>query len=178
MAPSSFSYTEVPLKDCLSLGTRLIQEGHHVHFHVLSPDCKFNPDPDRYAFLIENNSEDITYLAFSESFPEVDKDLTKLQFGDSILDEASSRLAETGFVEHSIVLRRILDLQKEGRTWHHHMHFPRCVLNPQKGRWTISVEANGQPEKSTVEAYEERPTDILREIEILYFRNLEKQDDC
>ena len=175
MASYSFSYTEIPLENCLSLGTRLIQKGYKVHFHVLSPDCKFNPDPNQYAFLIENNTEDITYLAFSESFPEVDKDLTKLQFGDSILDEASSRLDEPGFAEHSIVLRRIIDLQKEGRKWHHHMHFPECVLNPQKGRWTISVEESGTQEKLNVEAYEERPTDILREIEILYFKNLEKQ---
>lgn len=174
MPSYSLNYTEVPLEDCLSLGTRLIEKKHNVHFHVLSPECKFNPDPNQYSFLIEDNTKDITYLAFSESFPEVDKELTQLQFGDSILDAGWSRLNEAGFAECSTALRRIIDLQKEGRKWHHHMHFPECVLNPQKGKWAISIEENGPQGNITVETYNEKPTDILREIEIIYFKNLEK----
>lgn len=172
MKPVSFSYTEIPLEDCLDLGTRLIEERYKVHFHVLSPDCKFNPEPSQYGFLIEDNTKGITYLAFSESFPEVDKALTMLLFGDSIVDAGSSRLCEKGFVERSVVLRRILELQNKGRKWHHHIHFPECVLNPKKGKWAISVEEDDQQGQVTVEVYEGKPTDIIREIEILYFKNL------
>jgi hypothetical protein len=172
MRPVSFSYTEIPLEDCLDLGTRLIEERNQVHIHVLSPDCKFNPEPSQYAFLIEDNTKGVTYLAFSASFPEVDKPLTKLLFGDSIMDAGSSRLGEKGFIERSRVLGRILELQNKGRQWHHHIHFPECVLNPQKGKWAISVEEDGQHGQVTVEIYEDKPIDIIREIEILYFNNL------
>jgi hypothetical protein len=55
--------------------------------------------------------------------------------------------------------------------WHHHMHFPTCAFNPHPGQWSISVES---PDETFSEVFVEEPRDILREIEVIYFENLDR----
>lgn len=168
MTDPAFAYREIPLADCTALGRRLQEEKRSWHIHVLAPDCRLNPKPGLYAFVIEDNTGDEIHVAFSEERPrEPNLELLKLLHGDAVLDEApSSAGAQTA--PPSPLAARVRDLHERGIGWHHHMHFPDCKLNPHPGRWAISLEADDRDTVET-EAYDEEPHDVLSAIEIIYF---------
>jgi hypothetical protein len=112
----------------------------------------------------------VPYIASSLGFPEVDKHLVKVLHGDDILDPAKTAMTRDGAAASSDFIRRILDLDARGVAWHHHMHFPCIVLSPHRGHWTIAIES---AEGSFSETYSVEPVDVLREIEVIYFQNLE-----
>lgn len=168
------AYRIIPPEDCLGLGNALHASGKKWHLHVLSPDCVHNPEPGRYGLVIENDTDGITYLAFSSEFPEADKDLVKILHGEDILDASKASGSGQGALPVSQLLSRVIELDASDADWHHHMHFPDCVFNPHRGRWSISVEdGNGGMFSET---YGEEPADILREIEVIYFRRLDEED--
>lgn len=170
------AYRIVPPDDCLALGTALHASGKKWHLHVLSPDCIHNPAPGRYGLVIEDDTDGIAYLAFSDTFPEADKDLVKLLHGDDILDASMVSAAGREAMPASPLLARIIELDASGAEWHHHMHFPDCVFNPHRGHWSISVEDGKGGVFS--EAYDGEPADILREIEVIYFRRHDGEGDA
>ncbi|MES2436218.1 MAG: hypothetical protein V4586_20580 [Pseudomonadota bacterium] len=163
------NYQEIALDDCLSLAQCLTKDGKHWHSHVLSPDCIQNPFAGVYALVIEDDHAQIPYIANSgTAFPEVDKDLVKMLHGADILD-ASKVASSSGTLHPSRLLTHLLALQADSVAWHHHMHFPSCAFNPHPGKWSISIES---PEMLVAEAFGAEPVDLLRQIEVLYFDNL------
>ena len=162
---------EIDLGQCRELALGLIADGKEWHSHVLSPGCKLNPFQQSYAIIIEDDTDGTTYVAASDRFPEVDKELVKMLHGEDILDARKVETAGSGDPCNSTLLLLVRDLDKRHVAWHHHMHFPNCVFNPNPGNWSISVEF-GESEV-TDESYPEEPVDVLRELEVLYFRNLE-----
>lgn len=165
------SFTVIPMDACVPTGERLAAAGKHWHSHVLSPGCVHNPFDGHYAVVVEDDAENITYIAEgTEAFPEADKVLVKMLHGDDILDPAAAKGGSEA-AKDSLLLAHILRLQEKGLRWHHHMHFPGCAFNPHPGKWSIGVESPGA---FYAEAFDDEPVDTLREVEVIYFGNLEK----
>lgn len=167
---NSINYTTIALEECLPLANRLQSEGKPWHSHVLSPGCRFNPFVGRYAAVVEDDATHTAYIARSDGFPEVDKQLVKMLHGDDILDAGHPSSAEETLLECSPLLRRLVEIDDIGKPWHHHMNFPDCALNPHRGRWAITIEYE---DHQFSESYDDEPRDILRAIEVRYFRNLD-----
>lgn len=163
------TYVTIPLDSCLDTAKSLADKGRKWHSHVLSPGCAHNPFADGYAIIIEDDEEDITYIAASEGFPEVDKALVRMLHGDDILDDTKSAGEKGEIVAGSKLLQRLIEIDGAGHHWHHHMNFPDCVFNPHRGQWAITIESDAG---TFSEAYEDEPVDVLREVEVIYFRNL------
>ena len=161
------TYQQIAQSDCLSLAQNLAKDGKHWHSHVLSPGCLHNPFKG-YALVIEDDTAAIPYISdCGNAFPEVDKDLVKMLHGADILDSSQ----RAGLVPPSQVLNHLAVLQEQMTPWHHHMHFPGCAFNPHPGKWSISVES---PDLLVAEAFGAEPIDVLREVEVLYFANLDR----
>lgn len=169
MSVPQFSYDEVALSDCSGMAHELQRQGRSWHIHVLAPDCVMNPKPGQYAFVLEDGSREKIHVAFSEERPrEVNLELLKLLHGDDVLDRPGS--ADASAQVASRLLSRIRDLDARGVGWHHHMHFPDCMLNPEPGKWTIALEA-GDSDAVETETFAEEPHDVLAAIEVIYFSN-------
>jgi len=164
------TYAVISLDRCLGLAKEFRQTRKTWHSHVLSPVCRHNPYPGQYAIVIENDTDGASYIAASTGFPEVDKDLVKMLHGDDILDPAKTAATRGGVAGSSDFIPRLVDLDARGVAWHHHMHFPGCVLSPDRGHWTIAIES---AECSFYESHDAEPVDVLRQVEVLYFQNLE-----
>lgn len=164
------TYRQVTLAECGVLGDALHAAGTPWHFHVLSPVCLHNPFSGRYALIVENDATRDAWIADAGAdFPEIDKHLVRLLHGADILDHPSAPDApETEGA--SRLLAHLRALQAAGEAWHHHMHFPGCVFNPHPGKWSISVESEGL---LLAEAYDAEPVDVLRQVELAYFENLD-----
>jgi hypothetical protein len=165
-----YAYDEIDLAACLDLAVGLADGGKRWHSHVLSPGCGLNPYPEAFAIVIENSTDGIAYLARSEGFPEVDKALVRMLHGDDILDEEASRAGGAEISIDSALLERVIELNDDKIPWHHHMNFPGCVFSPRPDKWAITVESGTGD--IDFETYDDEPTDVLREIEVLYFRDL------
>ncbi len=139
------------------------------HFHVLAPHCSFNTRRDKYALVLENRTNNRTYVVFSnDKFVKVSQELVKLLHGDRILDKEKATTAR-GSEKMQVVLQKARDLNQRNRSWHHHMLFPDCIFNEHRGKWNIAFEED--EEDTIVEIlYDEQPVDDLRLIEVLYFR--------
>jgi hypothetical protein len=170
MIYADYEYEEVALGSCLDLAMKLTGAQKKWHSHVLSPHCVLNPYPEQFAIVIEDDTDGVSYIAASDGFPEVDRELVKMLHGDDILDEAKSRLGGADVSIDSELLARVVELNDRGVPWHHHMNFPDCVFNQRKGKWAITVESGTGD--IAYETYDHEPKEILREIEVLYFRNL------
>lgn len=165
-------YKRVMLDACYDLAMGLKDAGKKWHSHVLSPRCAHNPYKESYAIVIEDDSDGVAYIAQSNGFPEVDKDLVKILHGDDILDASKATAGKDGVSIQSEMLKRLMEIDARGVAWHHHMNFPDCVFNPHKGKWAITVESDAG---TFSEAYDDEPVDVLREVEVIYFRNLEQK---
>lgn len=164
-------FVVVPLESCLDLALSLKDAGKKWHSHVLSPGCHHNPYAGQYAIVIEDDSQGVPYIARSDGFPEVDKQLVKMLHGDDILDPAKATGTGAGVAE-SAMLKRLVEVNRQSTNWHHHMNFPDCAFNPHKGKWAITIESEAG---TFSEAYDEEPVDVLREVEVIYFANLENK---
>lgn len=166
------AYAIIPLETCFDLAMGLKDANKKWHSHVLSPGCAHNPYHDSYAVVVEDDSDGIAYIARSDGFPEVDKDLVKILHGDDILDASKATAGKDGAEISSEMLKRLIEIDGKGIAWHHHMNFPDCVFNPHRGKWAITIESAAG---TFSEAYDDEPIDVLREVEVIYFRNLEQK---
>lgn len=163
------AYRVIALEHCLPLVEGFVAAGTAWHSHVLSPGCAFNPYEGRYAIVVEDDGAHVAYIAPSDGFPEVDKQFVKMLHGDDILDADAAAAGDPAETAASALLARLRAIDGRGVHWHHHMNFPACALNPHRGRWAITVESD---EGTFSESYDDEPKAVLREIEVLYFRNL------
>lgn len=165
------AFRKLAMGDCVAMGVALNDAGKKWHSHVLSPDCTHNPFPGHYAVVVEDDTGSVNYIAEGdESFPEEDKVLVKLLHGDDILDAGKAQGGAPA-AKASLVVAHVMDLQEKCTHWHHHMHFPDCAFNPFPGKWSIGVES---PSAYCAESYPDEPVDTLREVEVIYFGNLDK----
>jgi hypothetical protein len=164
------TYEIIELETCMPRALQFQEQNKHWHSHVLSPGCAHNPYPEKYAIILEDDTLGKVFIALSDEFPEVDKELVKMLHGDDILSaEARSPTPLT-----SPFLERLRDIDEREVPWHHHMNFPTCAFNPVKGKWAITVESD---EGVFHDSFDDEPVDVLREVEVLYFRNLDKKID-
>ncbi|MCB4769683.1 hypothetical protein LGR54_13785 [Ancylobacter sp. Lp-2] len=169
LAQGDVTYRTIALEDCLGLVEGFIAAGKKWHSHVLSPGCAFNPYPTLYAIVVEDDAEHVAYIAPSDGFPEVDKQFVKMLHGDDILDATAAAAEDPAAVAGSALLKRLREIDAQGVHWHHHMNFPDCALNPHRGHWALTVESDAG---TFSESYHDEPKAVLREIEVMYFRNL------
>ena len=162
-------YRVIALEHCLPLVEGFVAAGVRWHSHVLSPGCAFNPYDGLYAIVVEDDGDHVAYIAPSDGFPEVDKVFVRMLHGDDILDAHAATAGDPAGVAASALLAWLREVDSRGVHSHHHMNFPACALNPHRGRWSITVESD---EGTFSESYEDEPRAVLREIEVLYFRNL------
>jgi hypothetical protein len=159
---------EVSLDGCSQAADALDASGTGWHIHSLSPDCRYNPRPGNYAFVVEDEGSGVGYMAFTAQQPrELNIALLKRLHGDSVLDK-SATTAKPGDAAARALLQRVEDLAARGVPWHHHVLAPRCCLNPARGRWVIAVEAPeaGFPDCA---AFDAEPSTLIAAIEQRYF---------
>jgi hypothetical protein len=65
LAKEVSSMIETTLEDIEKKARSLHAQGKEWHFHMLPMDCVFNERSDRYAFTVENRTDDETYVAYS-----------------------------------------------------------------------------------------------------------------
>ncbi|TKI06989.1 hypothetical protein [Martelella alba] len=165
------NYTIIPIDHCIPIGQALNDEGGRWHIHVLPPGCQYNPFASCYSMVIEDDDGQIAYLAQSDVFPEADKVLVKLLHGDGIMAGNPDIPVETPETEDTMRYL-ITSLVDKKIAWHHHMHFPSCLLNPLPGKWTLSVESELGTQ---IEAFDEEPLALLGFIESRFFSTLKNR---
>ena len=144
------------------------KSGGNWHFHILTPECKLN-SKDQFAFVLEDSNSDTSYVFYSNKPPmDFGAELVKLLVNKDILVEKSEVKSKISAKVQKIK-KRAEELTKQGKFWHHHMLFPKCVFNKHKGKWTIMFE--DQELKQVVESVtESEPKSDLKELEILYYK--------
>jgi len=171
LSHNHISFNVIELQSCLDRALDLQRAGHAWHSHVLPPGCMHNPYADRYALVIEDDTCSQTYIAASDGFPQVDKQLVRMLHGDDILEAVEVSEADRKKIATSSLLKKLRTLHEDEQNWHHHMCFPHCIFNPDPGQWSITVEADTA---YFHESYADGPVGILREVELLFFGKLEE----
>jgi hypothetical protein len=165
------SFTLVPSEQCVAIGQALHEKGLKWHIHVLTPGCPHNPFDREYAMVIEDNSHHRAYIASSKDFPEADRVLVRLLHGDDIL-KADAVSTDASQKVASPLVAYVEQLELAGKPWHHHMHFPECIMNPHPGKWAISIDSD---EPARAETFEQEPLEVLRQLEVMHFSALDGQ---
>ncbi len=140
------------------------------HFHMLTPDCVFNQEKEKHAFVLEANSKCLVFYS-NEKQLETGQKLVRLLHGNKILEESNAEISQAS--EGNFLTDKAKECNEKKIIWHHHMLFPECSFNKDKGKWKIVLEVDG--EKKVFEAnYPAEPSSDLRVIELLlYKKNLQ-----
>jgi len=142
-------------------------QGKKWHFHMLTPDCIFNERDDKHAFVLENSTDNRTYVVYSDKpYVEADQELVKMLHGDRILDRGEETTSSSN-ERMQVILQKAQELDERDIPWHHHLLFPDCIFNEHRGKWNIVFEDKENGEVIEV-LYDEEPVDDLRSIEVLY----------
>ena len=142
---------------------------HHKqwHFHMLTPTCTFNDKKGKHAFVLENMTDNETYVVYSnERFMEEGKILVKMLHGEKITEEPKKVHVINDKIKSVLESARLLN--EKNILWHHHMLFPDCAFNKHKGKWNIVFE-NPENNKTTEILYEDEPKDDLKQVEVLFY---------
>lgn len=146
--------------------------GKSWHFHMLTPDCKLNEKSDKHAFVLEDCTDQMTYVAYSEKrYMQQGEELLRLLHSEEMMgkNQASSHSKNSNIQR---VLEKMKELSAKNISWHHHNLFPHCMFNKHSGQWCILFEDTEAGE--TIETvYDEEPVTDLREIEALYYSQKE-----
>jgi len=172
-------------------------QGKAWHFHMLPGDCVFNERSGHYAFMLENRTDDETYVVYwserggasdsggrrhsdgassaasytaidlPQKFMELGEELVTIQYGEDILDEGTGSTESTN-EQMRAVLQKARDLNERGVYWHCHLLFPDCALNKHGGKWNIAFECKATGDFVEV-LYDDDPVDDLNRIEVLYY---------
>ncbi len=142
------------------------RQGLKWHFHILTPDCKFNED-SRYVFIIESPTR--TYVYYSnKAEKELGKELVPLLHGSKVLKEE----ATTSNHQPSEKVLKIIQLAKylneQGKEWHHHVLFPGCIYNKNSPKFTLIFEG---AEEVLENVTQNEPTADIKLIEPLFYRS-------
>lgn len=160
---------EITIQELVSIAKKIHTERKKCHFHMLTPDCMFNERKDKQAFVLENETDNKVFVAYSdERYMEEGKELVKLIHGDKIVEdkETDSKIVDEDI---KLILEKTKKLNEQGIHWHHHMLFPNCIFNKHKGKWCIVFE-DTEENKITESVSDDEPTNNLRAIEVLYYQ--------
>lgn len=163
---------EITIQEIKEKALLFQKQGKKWHFHILLPNCIFNERKDKNAFILENETDQEYFVVYSDKrYMEEGQFLVKILHGKNILEEQTKQKIEKDENVRNI-LKRAEELNKKKIPWHHHMFFPNCIFNKNKGRWTVVFE---DPEDGDVIEFssEDEPRNILNKIEVLYYQQKE-----
>jgi len=137
------------------------------HFHILAPGCLLNTRKD-YSLILEIPSENAFLVSYSNKKPmAAGKELVKLLHGSDVVQEAPPQvLAKSAGVE--ALLERVQKIHERGEFWHHHMLFPDCVFNKNKGKWSLILE-DPQTKEVLESVTNAEPKEDLKQVETLFY---------
>jgi hypothetical protein len=160
---------ETSIQELVAVAHQLHAEGKKWHFHMLTPDCQFNKNPNKQAFVLENTTDDETSVAYSdERYMKEGQELVKLAHGTDII-QPSEKNSPINNANIERMVERAKELNNNKIIWHHHMLFPDCILNKDAEKWCIVFE---DPKTGEVIKYlaDHEPLEELRAIEVLYYK--------
>ena len=141
------------------------------HFHMLTPQCIFNKKSGKHALILENDTEHYQLAVYSEKrLFEQGKTLLGLLHGEEVFEESEADEGESPNFE--IILEKAERLNERGTPWHHHLLFPSCVFNEEKGKWCLLFE--DQETGKTIKCFSlSEPKEKLKKIEALFYQQKE-----
>lgn len=146
---------------------KLSEQKKSWHFHILTPGCLLNTNQD-YSLILECPLDNQTLINYSKEKPmAIGKELVKLLHGSDIVEEPSKDAAKVSSGAQ-VILQRAKEINQRGDFWHHHMLFPDCAFNKNKGKWTIILE-DPQKKESLESVTENEPKEDLKQIETLFY---------
>jgi hypothetical protein len=144
---------------------------HHTqvewHFHIMSPTCVYNKS-DKFAFILEG--PEATFVHYSDKAEkELGQELAPLLHGEKVLDSVSTDAKYVPSPEVSSIINRAKQLNRDSKTWHHHMLFPNCMFNQHKPKYALILE---DPETNDLlsSLSDVEPTNDLKQIEGLFYK--------
>jgi hypothetical protein len=150
-----------------NLSKTFSDKGENWHFHILTPTCKLN-EKDEYALILENTTEEDVYVCYSSKpYMDIGKKLVQLLHGRDVIQENDVDLKEPSS-QISKLLKRAEDLNKKEIFWHHHMLFPHCIFNKNKGKWNIIFE-DTEYDVIIESVSDDEPKDDLKHIEEKFY---------
>jgi len=158
----------VTVKEIVKKTRSCAKKGKSWHFHILTPDCSLN-DTDNFALILENTTDDVILVNYADKKQaSVGKKLVELLHGYTVTE---GKKKDVGIPESPVLgkmINRMEELNKMKVSWHHHMLFPSCVFNKNKGKWTLMFE---DPETNNVieSVTEFEPKAGLEKIEPLFY---------
>jgi hypothetical protein len=162
---------ETTIEQIMEKAMKLQKQRKRWHFHMLTPDCIFNKHKDKHAFVLENETDSQSFVNYSDKrYMKQGKILVKMLHGNEIISDKTLKQKGDGNID--TIIERAKELNKRGIHWHHHMFFPDCVFNKNKGKWCIIFE-----DKETGEVIESvsegEPRENLGRIEALFYAQKE-----
>jgi hypothetical protein len=117
--------------------------GADWHFHILTPDCILN-EKKEFAVIIEDNTNNTAAVCYFKEKPmSLGKEMLELLMGKDFIKKESD-VAAPSSAKLTALLERISSLNNKKQFWHHHMLFPNCIFNKEKGKWNIILEDKGE----------------------------------
>lgn len=143
-------------------------KGMKWHFHILTPECQLN-DVKEYALILENAVDEKVYVCFSSTpYMSIGKELVQLLHGNDVLKGSEEKKEYPPSSQVKKLLERAQSSTDKGIFWHHHMLFPYCKFNNNKGKWKILFEDKENNE--VIESISENePKGDLQHIEALFY---------
>lgn len=143
-------------------------KGVKWHFHILTPECQLN-DVKKYALILENSRDETIYVCYStEPYMNIGKELVQLLHGSDVIKDKDEKKEIPASAQVEKLLSRAKILNEQGKFWHHHMLFPYCKYNKNKGKWTILFEDKENNE--VIEGVtDNEPKNDLQYIEALFY---------
>ena len=137
--------------------------GKDWHFHLFSPDCKFNIIPGKHALYLETAG----IVAVFECEPLKESEtLANLMYGKGFLKKTDQREKN---IEFEKIFERVKELNHKGVEWHPHHWHPDCRFNEKPGYHAIAVE---DKERGTVLVayYKQKPVRDIAKLEQLFYK--------
>ncbi len=151
-----------------------IDKGTNWHFHILTPECQLN-DVRNYVLILENTGDDTVYVCYSSKpYMDVGKELVQLLHGSDVMKDKNENKKIPASAQVNKLLNRAKTLNAQGKFWHHHMLFPYCKYNKNRGKWTIIFEDYENNE--VIESIsDDEPTGDLQHVEALFYSQKKKK---
>ncbi|UCD04565.1 MAG: hypothetical protein JSW73_02950 [Candidatus Woesearchaeota archaeon] len=162
---------EMTIEEMIERAKQLQAEGKKWHFHMLTPDCMFNENKTKNAFVLENETDEESYVNYSDDrHMREGQMLVKMLHGNAILGTDSLSSQENEKLKD--ILQKAKEYNDKEIHWHHHMLFPNCIYNKHRGKYCIIFE-DPNTNKLTELVYDAEPQDDLRKIEVLFYKQKE-----
>ena len=164
---------EITIEKVKDLAREWQQQGTIWHFHMLSPDCKFNEQKNKHALILENRGDNKTYVVYSKTRNmQLGRELVKMLHGDQIVREKPNKDPKIENEKIKVILKKAKALSDKNIAWHHHLFFSDCQFNQHLGQWVIVFEDIENNE--VIEAlYDHEPINDLKQIEVLYYKQVQ-----